>query len=217
MRKLEETLRLSTHQQEGIASTTPAPESQPPTLSTPSTGHFSCNSGPSSKRLGNSSDVALNLSCRLGSFPGSSIVALTNEHRTQFGSLPKSQPDLISRGLVSLEDAEEYFTNYRRFMEPCIYQILAEDDCLANVRARSSLLTAALCTVGSFCATPAAHQKCYDSFVEEVSDRLFSGQHSFDDVRALCIVAFWLKKKMSSMLVGLGMFTQVPRRYDINT
>jgi hypothetical protein len=209
LKKIEETLKLNTTSLESIPSPTPAPQTRPPILSNISTKQFNFSSASSSQQTNNSSDVTLNLSCNLGSFPGSSIVAVTNEHRTQFGSLPNNQPDLVSRGLVSLEDAEEYFTIYRTSMEPCIYQILGEDDSLANIRSRSSLLTAAICTVGSLCATPAVHKACQGAFIGEVSSKLFSRQHNVDDVSALCIGAFWLNK-ISSTLIGLGMFSVPP-------
>lgn len=203
LRKLEEALSLMTSQQQDVPSSTPAPQTPQPMVSNTSTDQPNPVSVSSNQRPDHTSDVALNLSCNLGSFPGSSIVTLANEHRTQFGSLPNTQPDLVSRGLVSLEKAEEYFAIYRTSMEPCLYQILAEDDCLTNIRARSSLLTAAICTVGSFCSTPGDHQTCYDTFIGEVSAKLFSRSHSLDDVCALCIGAFWLKK-MSSTLIGFG-------------
>ncbi|KAH8810625.1 hypothetical protein F5884DRAFT_853996 [Xylogone sp. PMI_703] len=148
----------------------------------------------------NTGEVSLNLSCHLGSFPGSSIVNLAF---TEYGTQPLYKPDLISAGLVSLEAAEGYFKIYHKSMDSCVGRILAEDDCLANIRARSSLLTAAICTVGSLREDLAGHKKCFDAFIKEVSSRLFSRNYSRDDVRALCIGAFWLNK-VSSTLIGLA-------------
>ena len=124
----------------------------------------------------------------------------------EHGAHYDNELDLISCGLISLEEAEEYFAVYKKFADPCIYHILAEGDCLASIRARSSFLTAAICTVGSFCTASAQHQICYNAFIKEVSSRVFSRHHCFDDVRALCIGAFWLSKE-SSVLIGLGTFT----------
>jgi len=153
------------------------------------------------------SDVTLNLSCNLGSFPGSSIMTPTfTEQETRFDD----SGDIIGCGLITLDAAEKYFAVYRKYMEPCVSQILEEDDCLANIRARSSLLTAAICTVGSLSTDPAGHKKCYDAFIKEASSKLFSQHNTFDDVRALCIGAFWLNK-VSSALVGLGTILPPPK------
>jgi hypothetical protein len=196
MRKLEEMLKLGTNQQDNSnPSFTSKPQASLSTV--PDSNMEAANQESTSEQRGDTSDVALNLSCNLGSFPGSSITTLTFS-----GTQSHYKPDLISCGLISLEAAEEYFTVYRKSMEPCICQILPEDDCLANIRTRSSLLTAAICTVGS-CTASANHKKCYEAFMNEVSRRLFSWNHNFDDVPALCMGAFWLNK-VSSTLIGLG-------------
>lgn len=144
-------------------------------------------------------NVSLNLSCSLGSFPGSSITTLPR------GPHPDHDADIISCGLISLEAAEEYFLIYQQSLDPYIHHVLARDDCLANVRARSPLLTISICAVGSFCAASTDFSKIYGAFTNEVSKRVFSRCNSFDDVRAVCIGAFWLDK-ISSTLVALGTF-----------
>jgi hypothetical protein len=196
MRKLEEKVLSGANQQEVLATSTPESLTSPMVLSDINTNSPAFQQG----QPESASDVTLNLSCSLGSFPGSSIITVTF---TEPDPSPSHKPDLISSGLITLEAAEEYFSIYQKQMEPCVYQILAPDDCLATIRARSSLLTSAICTVGSFCADSAIHKRCYDDFIKEVSSRLFSRYHNFDDVRALCIGAFWLNK-ISSKLVGLG-------------
>ncbi|RFU23914.1 hypothetical protein B7463_g12426, partial [Scytalidium lignicola] len=200
LRKLEEACRQGTNQQDHF--TPSISESQTSSSAVPQS-----NRDPSSpestslpQRSENSGEVSLNLSCNLGSFPGSSIVSLTF---TENGAHSLYRPDLISSGLISLEAAEEYFKVYHKSMDTCVGRILGEDDCLANIRARSSLLTVAICTVGSLRVDLVGHQKCYDAFIKEVSSRLFSRNHSFDDVRALCIGAFWMNK-VSSTLIGLA-------------
>jgi hypothetical protein len=209
MRKLEEKLLSRSNQQEILASLTPESQTSPVAFSETNTNtNLPFFQGHSES----ASDVTLNLSCNLGSFPGSSIITLTF---TEPDPQSSHNPDLISSGLITLEAAEEYFSIYQNRMEPCIYQILAPTDCLANVRARSSLLTSAICTVGSFCADSAIHKRCYDAFIKEVSSRLFSRKHSFDDVRALCIGAFWLNK-VSSTLVGLGTSPPLPNKIYYN-
>jgi hypothetical protein len=216
MRKLEESLRAHPNQQDRFLSSTPEAQTSQAVISDTNTERTSPEATSNYEGAESASDVTLNLSCSLGSFPGSSINTLpVTDQETQSDYKPDLiscgevlGPDLISRGLISLEAAEEYFAVYQKSMEPCIYQILAADDCLAKIRARSSLLTAAICTVGSFCTDSTSHKRCQDAFLTEVSSRLFSRQHSFDDIRALCIGAFWLNK-VSSTLIGLGMLSHL--------
>jgi hypothetical protein len=212
LKKLEESLRARPNQQDGFLSSTPETQTSPTVTSDINIERTGPHASSNYDGAESASDVTLNLSCSLGSFPGSSIKTIpATDQATQSDYKPDLincgeilGPDLIRQGLGSLESAEEYLAVYQYSVEPCIYQILAADDCLAKIRSRSSLLTAAICTVGSICTDSTNHKRCYDSFLEEVSSRLFSRHQSFDDIRALCIGAFWLNK-VSSTLIGSGM------------
>lgn len=142
------------------------------------------------------SDITLNLSCSLGAFPASSLENFT---LSQAGC----KPDLISSGSISQDSAEEHFRFYHENLNPYIHHILSEKDSLANMRSRSSLLTAAVCTTAALCAGSADYQNCLNAFTHEVSGKLFSTHHTFDDVRALCIGALWLND-ISFALNALG-------------
>ena len=144
--------------------------------------------------------LTLNLSCSLGAFPASSIIDST---LLEEGGTSTRQPDLISRGAVSVEIADASFAAYKQHLDPCVHNVLADGDTLADVRARSALLTAAICTVASFYSGSSEYQSCFNAFTDEVSGKMFSEKYEFDDVRALCIGAFWLKD-ISSGLNGLG-------------
>jgi hypothetical protein len=166
-------------QQNGFSS--PMPRSLQATPKT-STENSAVRSPSSLKTPDAITEVAVNLSCRLGSFPGSSVTSLSfTDHK----SYQSYTPDLIASGLISLEEAEEYFTMYRESMEPCLYQIISEEDGLLNIRARSSFLTAAICAVGSFSVDSAQHQSCCDFLIAQVSSKVIMTRYDFDDVRAL--------------------------------
>ncbi|CZR58310.1 uncharacterized protein PAC_08202 [Phialocephala subalpina] len=198
LEKIEAALTLDRNHQHSSSASTPGSQASP---AVSNSNIEPANNDPTSLLQAEpASDVNLNLSCNLGSFPGSSIITLTFAEN---GTQSKPKPDLISSGIITLEAAETCFAVYQKSMEPCIPQVLAANDCLANVRARSSLLTTAICTVGSFSADSPSYNRCYDTFLQEVSGRLFSRHHSVDDVRALCIGAFWLNK-VSSTLIGLA-------------
>ncbi|KAK5045190.1 hypothetical protein LTR84_009523 [Exophiala bonariae] len=100
--------------------------------------------------------------------------------------------DLIDRGIISLADAEGYFTFYYGRLDHFLYRVLAEHDSLSSVRKSSALLTAAICVVGALHQPSLQYQACYQHFVHLASSRMFSKKNSHDDVRALCIGAFWL-------------------------
>jgi hypothetical protein len=208
MRKLEEEISPDRAQQDNQSLSTPETSTStslplPLAMSRNNTERSDTHASPPlPPKLECAGDVTLNLSCSLGSFPGSSVINLT---LTDHGSQAAYKSDMITCGVISLEQAEKYFSVYRKSMEPCVCQILNRDDCLASVRGRSTFLIAAICTVGSLSVDLENHQKCYDLFIKEVSSKLFSRYKTFDDVRALCIGAFWLNK-ISSILVGLGKF-----------
>ena len=149
--------------------------------------------------------VTLNLSCSLGAFPAASItdVAFTND------ALESSfRPDLISRNVISLTSANEYFVFYKEHLDHHMHYLFSDKDTLAMVRARSSLLTAAICTVASFCTGSVDYQNCFKAFTDEVSRKLFADKYDFDDVRACAVGALWLND-ISSALNGLGEFLGV--------
>jgi hypothetical protein len=139
----------------------------------------------------------LNLTSNLGAFPASSVRTEKENESTV------ASADLISRGVISLEAANDCLTYFVEHPNPYLHGILAANIPLSEVRAQSTLLTAAVCVVASFCSAPERYQACYDAFVADVSSRLFSPRYTFDDVRALCIAAFWLDD-IGPTLSGLG-------------
>ena len=69
---------------------------------------------------------------------------------------------------------------------------------LASVRRSSQLLTATILTVTALHIPSSAKtfDDCYNEFLNLISSSMFSKYHSVDDVRALCIAAFWLSDGM---------------------
>ena len=145
-------------------------------------------------------EAALNLSCRPGAFPSSSLnTFLVNDQ-----DIPCSTgPDLVTRGLISQPTLEKHFNFYHKCLNPYIYHPLTNVDTVASLLERSSLLLTAICATAAFCAGSDDYEACLEIFINEVSATTFLRIHSFDDVRALCIGAFWLGKE-SSALSALG-------------
>ena len=154
----------------------------------------------------------LNVTGSLGAFPGSSLSDCTP---TNDDAGSACLPDLISCRIVTVDAANTYFNFYREHLNPLIHHLLRDSTTLADVRGRSAMLTAAICTVATLCMGSRDHQACLKAYQNEVSRKLFSTSHSFDDVRALCIGAFW-QSDISSALNGLGKYhNTTARRIDL--
>lgn len=151
---------------------------------------------------GTPNTITLNLSCSLGAFPASSMIDLTFSGQ-QVVFQGQRRPDLISCGVISHQTAEALFTFYHEQLDHCVHYILEPDDTLARVRSRSSFLISAICTVSAFCTGSNIYSSCLNALKTEVSRKMFATNHKFDDVRALCIGAFWLSE-IASALSGLG-------------
>ncbi|KAB8251834.1 hypothetical protein BDV35DRAFT_297464 [Aspergillus flavus] len=118
--------------------------------------------------------------------------------RVNAGWRPNSsliQDDFISQGVVTLAEAEYLFDRFMRINNRLLWDgILPFHHTLDSVRRASTLLAAVVLTIGALHTpgkTEAFHQS-YDVFVSLVCSSSLSRNHSVDDVRALCIGAFYL-------------------------
>lgn len=116
------------------------------------------------------------------------------------------RPDLISTGLVSLRQALALFETYHLRLDHFLYRILGDHISLDSVRIASPLLTAAVCTVGALHSQSLGHlfEACYNEYKSLVAAQMFSRNVNEDDIRGLCVGAFWLHE-LSWALIGNGM------------
>ncbi|CAI6335993.1 unnamed protein product [Periconia digitata] len=117
-----------------------------------------------------------------------------------------AQTDFIAQGIINLGEAEELFA---RFMKD-IYQLLWEGmlvphTTLDALRRHSTLLTATILTVASLHTSGRTDtmQKCYNVFVSLAYSTCLSRLQNLDDVRALCLAAFYVPN-LSWKLSGLA-------------
>jgi hypothetical protein len=117
----------------------------------------------------------------------------------------KSMTDIISQGILTLEQAEMLFNVYITKHDNYIYSVLVEGSTLATIRASSPLLLAAICSVTSLhtVSLDIPYEQCYQEFVRLSATHAFSSRNNLDDIRALCIGAFWLPD-LSWILIGTG-------------
>ncbi|EAW09847.1 putative C6 transcription factor [Aspergillus clavatus NRRL 1] len=107
------------------------------------------------------------------------------------------EEDFISRGLISLHEAEELFAYFSRTMNQLLWGgiILVHRD-LTSVRRASTLLSAAVLTVAALHIPNRTEtlNRCYNEYVSLVSSMSLTRSHTLDDIRGLCVGAFWLSE-----------------------
>lgn len=140
--------------------------------------------------------------------PASIPASCVSEIRTtaSSGNMPASQyPDLITVGVLSLGQALSLFDIYHLRLDHFLYKILGDLTSLDAIRKRSPLLTAAVCTVGALHSQSLGHlyDVCYREYKSLATTITFSPTSNIDDVRGLCIGAFWLHE-LSWALIGAG-------------
>jgi hypothetical protein len=86
-----------------------------------------------------------------------------------------------------------------------IYSVLEEGSTFQSTRDSSPLLLAAICAVASLhvVSPEIPHESCHEEFVRLCASHAFSSQNNLDDIRGLCIGAFWLAD-ISWSLVSTG-------------
>ncbi|KAK6083405.1 C6 transcription factor [Seiridium cupressi] len=109
--------------------------------------------------------------------------------------------DFISRGVISLPEAEDLYrspiNSFHTSLNHYLWVGLEQTHpSFESVRQSSEVLTATILTVTALHIPTSAEtfDKCYKEFLSLISSSMFSRYHSIDDVRALCIAAFWLSE-----------------------
>lgn len=107
------------------------------------------------------------------------------------------EEDFISRGLISVHEAEELFAYFSRTMNQLLWGgiILVHRD-LTSVRRASTLLSVAVLTVAALHIPNRTEtlNVCYNEYVSLVSGMSLTRAHTLDDIRGLCVGAFWLSE-----------------------
>jgi hypothetical protein len=103
--------------------------------------------------------------------------------------------DFISRGVVNIQEAEELFLQFDQVLNRYLWDgaLLAHKD-LTSVRRSSSMLSAAILAVTALHmpTKERTFDTCYTEFAKLASESMLGHHHTMDDIRALCIGAFWL-------------------------
>ncbi len=141
--------------------------------------------------------------CEPSSMPASCI-AEVREAEVSVDSLLR-KPTLVSKGIVTIDEARALFTLYYEQLDHLLYQILGDHMSPDAVLESSPLLAAAVITVAALHSTRYGHlfEPCLAELKHLVSSESLSQKHNMDDVRGLCIGGFWLSS-LSWALSGSG-------------
>ncbi|EEY20207.1 conserved hypothetical protein [Verticillium alfalfae VaMs.102] len=135
--------------------------------------------------------------------PGSRADALLAARRS-------GEPDFIAQGRVPLAEAEQLFARFRGTLNAYLWGGVALlHDNLLSARQSSPLLVAAILAVTALHAQDegVSFDRCYPVFLDLASQCMFQRYHTLDDVRGLCIGAFWLSDvswKLSGLAVRIA-------------
>lgn len=102
--------------------------------------------------------------------------------------------DLISRRLVSLDDAERLFRLYTERLDHYMYDVGARYSSLATLRRQSPILTAAILTVAAMHDPKgnSIYLTCERELRRLMTSSLFDRRVDRDHLRALCVASYWL-------------------------
>lgn len=103
--------------------------------------------------------------------------------------------DFISRGVVDIQEAEELFYYFDQVLNRYLWDGMAlVHDNLTAVRNSSSMLSASILAVTALHMPnkERTYDTCYAEFARLASESMLDRHHTLDDLRALCIGAFWL-------------------------
>lgn len=111
--------------------------------------------------------------------------------------------DFITRGAITMSDAERLFQLYRDRLDSFMYGVGCRYTTLNDLRSRSTILTAATLTVAALHdpQADAIYGICSSEFRRLMEKSMFERRVDRDYLRAMCIASYWLSD-MSWMLSG---------------
>ncbi|KAK5686581.1 hypothetical protein LTS10_002701 [Elasticomyces elasticus] len=104
----------------------------------------------------------------------------------------RAEQDIITKGVITSEQAQAFLDIYQNRLDHFLYRIMGDRKTLAEVRKASPLLLAAVSAVGALHLGSPDFDKCYQEFVTIAAGQSFSRKNTVEEVRGLCIGAFWL-------------------------
>ncbi|KAK4944127.1 hypothetical protein LTR10_016460 [Elasticomyces elasticus] len=105
------------------------------------------------------------------------------------------ESDLIAQGVISIDEAERMLTLFKTTLSRYLYNAtLSPDRTLNSIRSSSPLLFTSIMAVSSLHipGMEDIYHKCHRQLRDLIASSMFDRSHTLEDIRALCIAAFWL-------------------------
>lgn len=128
--------------------------------------------------------------------------------------------DFIAQGVLSRAEADELFGRFMQDIYTLLWDgMLVPHRTLDTLRRHSTLLTATVLTVAALHTAGRTEtlQKCYNVFVSLAYSTCLSRLQNLDDVRALCLAAFYIPNlswKLSGLAVRNAMEMNLHQSYN---
>ncbi|KIW11693.1 hypothetical protein PV08_10995 [Exophiala spinifera] len=103
--------------------------------------------------------------------------------------------DLIAQGVITVDEAERMLTLFKTSLSRYLYNAtISPDRTLHSIRSSSSLLFTSIMAVSSLHipGMEDIHNRSHRQLRDLIASSMFDRSHTLEDVRALCIAAFWL-------------------------
>ncbi|KAH9842104.1 Transcriptional activator of proteases prtT [Teratosphaeria destructans] len=110
------------------------------------------------------------------------------------GGMRRRDHDLVSKGIITVEEAETLLDIFKKTHSQHLYSAsVPAESTIETIRTSSTVLfTAIMLVVASHIpGKEELHETCHSMFRGLVSSVMFDRFHSLDDIRGLCIAAFW--------------------------
>ncbi|KAK8196783.1 hypothetical protein M8818_006950 [Zalaria obscura] len=124
------------------------------------------------------------------------------------------EPDFVTRGIVTLAEAEQLTKLYLARLDPFFYHHLQNYSNLAEIRKASTLLTVTICIVAALHDPlgSEAYEKLSTELRSVVSSLMFRHRLGLDDIKALCMASYWLPD-MTWILSALTLRKAISMQY----
>ncbi|KAJ5818575.1 hypothetical protein N7474_004166 [Penicillium riverlandense] len=126
------------------------------------------------------------------------------------GGMRRMDADLIAEKLLSHKEAEEMLELFKTLLAPHLFSAtISPDATLETVRTSSTILFTAIMLVSTLHipGRESTHEICHSRFLGLISSAIFDRFHTLDDIRGLCIAAFWepdLSWKLSGISIRMA-------------
>lgn len=126
------------------------------------------------------------------------------------GGMRRMDHDLISENVLSMEEAEELLAVFKRSQSHHLFSAsIPSDATVESIRASSTVLFTAVMLVAAVHVPgkETLHETCHGVLMGLVASVMFDRFHSLDDIRGLCVAAFWqpyLSWKLSGLSIRMA-------------